>query len=363
MKILFYRNKLNRGGMGRVMTNLANMFACSHESIFVTLRKHPDEYSLNKNVKRYNMTTREKASRMIADIYLFFQMAGKLRKILKQEKPDVIITFYQLDSLFVFLSKIFLRFPQIVSVRNDPYIELRKKHKRILYKLLYSLTDGCVFQTEHAKAFFSQKIQRKSAVIHNLIEKRLFDIIMDERKDIIGIGRLDSGKSWHVAIKAFSLIADQVIAKLFIYGGGEKHDYLSDYIEKLNLSDRVILAGYTTKVEEIVANAKLFVFASEHEGMPNAIIEALILGTPCISTRFSGGSADMLIESGINGVLVPVGDYEAMATAMLKILTDFDYAKQLGQNAKERARTEFDPEKVFGQWENFIISIIGKRKK
>ena len=362
MKILFYRNKLNRGGIGRNMTNLANMFARDNEVVFVTLRELANEYLLNENVKRYNMTKRKKSPFLFADIFFFLQMSIKIRKILKKEKPAIIITFFQLDSLFVFFAKAFLGIPQIVSIRSDPYVELSKIYNKILYKSLYSLVDGCVFQTEAAKAFFSPKIQKKSAILNNLISTHLFDTIaVSERKDIVGVGRLVPGKAWDIAINAFSLIADKTEVKFFIYGEGDEQDYLNEYIGKLGLADRVFLAGTTDNILEIVAGAKLFLFASEHEGLPNSIIEALIVGTPCVSTRFSGGGAENLIESGANGILVPVGDYEAMAEAMLKILNDDDYARQLGQNAKEKARTEYDPERIFKEWEDYVIYVAGSR--
>lgn len=363
MKILFYRNKLNRGGIGRVMTNLANMFGENNETIFVTLREYPNEYGLNRNVKRYNMDARAKASSIISDIPLFFKMAVKLRKIIRQEKPDVVVTFMQLDSLFIFLSKLFLGIPHIVSVRSDPYVELSKIHKRVIYKTLYSFVDGCVFQTEVAKQFFSSKIQSKSVIINNLIDTNLFAIKpMDKRKDIIGIGRLVPQKAWQVAIKAFSIVSADINDNFIIYGEGPDHTMLNDYINELGLTGRIFLAGITTDIEKKIANSKLFLFSPDFEGLPNALIEALIIGTPCISTNFTGGGAEMLIESGVNGILVPIGDFEAMAKAILKVITDDDYAELLSRNAKESTRAKYDPARIFSQWESYIISTVKKRQ-
>lgn len=341
------------------MTNLANMFADNHETIFVTLREYPNEYQVGEKVKRYNINARKKSSTIIADIPLFILTAIKLRKFLKQEKPDVIITFMQLDSLFIYLTKLFLEIPQVISVRSDPYVELAKFPKKVIYKSLYTLVDGCVFQTEVAKNFFSQKIQNKSVIINNLIDRDLFNILpANERKGIIGVGRLVPQKAWHIAIKAYSLIANDISDNFLIYGEGPDYSKLEEYISELGLSGRVILAGITNDIEKKMADAKLFLFSPDFEGLPNALIEALIIGTPCISTVFSGGGAEKLIESGVNGVLVPKGDSDKMAKAVLKVLTDNDYAEKLSQNAKKRASEEFHPCQVFEKWENYISSCV-----
>lgn len=360
MKILFYINSIYRGGAERVMVNLANMFAQKYEVVFVTLKEQPNEYELS-GVKRYSLNMRGKKHSL--DFLRSAQIISHLREILKNEEPDVIITFIELDSLVMYISKLFLKIPQIVSIIYNPYVGLSQTHKKIIYKSLYSHVDGCIFQTKNAKTFFSLKIQKKSTIINNLIDARLFDIITtDKRKDIICVGRLTSGKSWEIAIKAFSLVSDEVEDQLIIYGEGEERTRLNEYIETLGLTERVILAGITTDTAKAIANAKLFLFSSKHEGLPNALIEALILGTPCVSTKFSGGSAEMLIESGVNGILVSIGDSEAMAKAMLKILGDCDYAALLGQNAKNLAKEMFHPSHVFTQWEKYVLSCVERNK-
>lgn len=349
---------LGRGGAERVIVNLANMFTCHHDVVFVTQLAYSNEYTMNDKIKRLNMDTRNKAPFGIDPFFIY--RTSKLRKVLKQEMPDVIITFLLFDCKLIYRSKLFLRIPLIISNSNNPYVNLSRI--RLKTCLLYTLVDGCVFKTEKAKSFFPLKIQKKSIIINNLVDYNLFNITADKRDNIIGVGRLNSGKSWDIAIKAYSLLSDKITEKFYIYGEGEEYNRLNEYINELNLTGRVILAGITDDIAKIVANAKLFLFSSKHEGLPNALIEALITGTPCISTKFSGGGAEKLIDSGTNGILVPVDDFESMAEAMLKILTDRNYADMLARNAKEKAWKEYNPKNVYEQWEIYIKSVLRKKR-
>lgn len=362
MTIMFYTHQLIRGGAERAMVNLANMFSVNHKVIFVTQLEYKNEYKMNNSIKRHNMDTLNKIPFRIDPLCI--RRIFQLRKVIKEEKPDVIITFLYGDGSLIYRAKLFLKIPHIISNRVDPYLFLTTTLSKIKTKALYSLVDGCVFQTNMSLRYFHSKIQKKSTVIDNLIDIRLFNTIPNiDRKGVVGVGRLYPGKGWDVAIRAFSLISDKTNENFYIYGEGEEYDKLNDYIAQLNLTGRVILAGVTDDIEEIVAGSKLFLFASEHEGLPNALIEALVLGVPCISTRFSGGGAEKLIESGENGLLVQVGDFVAMAEAILKVLNDDEYANSLGQNATERTHAEFNPEQIFAQWNNYIIDISNNYKK
>ena len=106
----------------------------------------------------------------------------------------------------------------------------------------------------------------------------------------------------------------------------------------------------------------MFVLSSDYEGMPNALMEAMASGLPCVSTDCGGGGARFLIRDGENGFLVPKGDEEALADAMRKILSDKELADMLGNNARKLQET-LAPEKIYGEWEAFIKEIVEKSKR
>ena len=101
----------------------------------------------------------------------------------------------------------------------------------------------------------------------------------------------------------------------------------------------------------------MFVLSSDYEGMPNALMEAMASGLPCVSTDCGGGGARFLIENGENGILVPQRDEDALAAAMEKILSDETLAAKLGENARKLQET-LAPEKIYGEWESFIKQIV-----
>jgi glycosyltransferase involved in cell wall biosynthesis len=171
---------------------------------------------------------------------------------------------------------------------------------------------------------------------------------------------LTSQKNWRLAIKAFALISNRIDDNLIIYGTGVELEDLMKLTTELNLSERVTFAGVSHELDKIVVNAKLFVMSSDVEGSPNALIEALVMGVPCVSTRFDGGGVERLITSGENALVVPKGDAAALAEAMLKLLTDKDYADHIALNAKKRAFNEFNPERIYKEWEQFIVKIVSR---
>lgn len=104
---------------------------------------------------------------------------------------------------------------------------------------------------------------------------------------------MSRAKNHALLIKAFATISDRYPDyRLVIYGDGPLRQQLETLVEDLGMADKVSLPGYTTFVREKMEQASLFVLTSDWEGMPNALIEAMALGVPCISTDCKGGGPD-----------------------------------------------------------------------
>ena len=142
-----------------------------------------------------------------------------------------------------------------------------------------------------------------------------------------------------------------------IYGEGDKRGELEKLVEELGLKDRISLPGNIRNIADEMEKNSLFVLSSDFEGMPNALMEAMALGLPCVSTDCPCGGPRYLIKNGENGVLVPVGDADALAEAMKKMLHDEDLRIRIGNNART-IQTRLSPEKIYGQWESYIKSIV-----
>ena len=115
--------------------------------------------------------------------------------------------------------------------------------------------------------------------------------------------------------------------------------------------------GRCEDIPNTIKNASLFVLSSDHEGLPNALMEAMVLGLPVVSTDCGGGGARALIDHGENGLIVPCGDADALAEAIRQNLADPEGAKRSGEKAAEKAKT-FSTESVITQWEDYIRHIV-----
>src|SRR5262249_54469789 len=132
---------------------------------------------------------------------------------------------------------------------------------------------------------------------------------------VLGVGRLALQKDFSTLIKAFAHVRSRAPARLLILGDGEKRVELEVLVKELGLTADVCLLGYVDNPFAYMRRCAAFVLSSEYEGLPNSLIEAMACGAPVISTDCPCGPAEIL-DGGRYGLLVPVGDVEAMAAAI-----------------------------------------------
>jgi glycosyltransferase involved in cell wall biosynthesis len=355
--LLFYINAINGGGAERVILQLAHHFADEgYRSVLVTsFVDEGKEYEVPDNVTRISIEQEEiKQSRLKRNI----SRIRALRRIVKKEKPAAVISFMAEPNFRALIATIGLKTKRIISVRNDPNREYSGRVGRFVGTHILPKADGCVFQTDDAKAWFPDKLQKKSRVILNDVKEEFFDIQREQTRNVISVGRLSKQKNHALLISAYASIADKhPDQNLLIYGAGALEAQLRQQITNLDLKERAFLMGPTSDVGEALSNARVFVLSSDYEGMPNCLMEALAAGVPCISTDCPCGGPRALIKDGENGLLVPIKDKEALANAIDKLLSDFDYAETIGKNAKESA-SQFHPERIFYQWKAYVEDVI-----
>ena len=360
MNIICYINKLNDGGAERVMSVLANgLSRLGHKVLMVTDYSMPNEYPLDTGVERhvldgeFGQQTKKTASRTLDRILA-------LRKLCKQNRADILISFMRLANFRGILATRMLKTKNLISIRIDPKIGYRSKSAKQIAKWTYPMADGCVFQTDEAKAWFAPKVQKKAQIIFNPVSDAFFKTVpaaMQEKK-IVTCGRLDKQKRFDLLIDAFHKVCDEFPEhKLEIYGVGALQEKLQEQIKSLGRQDRICLMGRCEDVPNAIKSASLFVLTSDYEGLPNALMEAMALSLPVVSTDCGGGGARALIENGVDGFIVPRGDVVALADAIRKNLADPDGAKLRGEKAGEKAKG-FSAENIVSQWEAYIQQIV-----
>lgn len=366
MKILFNLGTLRKGGAERVVANLSNYLAENNNDVSIVISVEKQSYyKLNNNVKLYGLD-RKKASNnfLIKNI----SRLKRLNHIVRTIKPDIIISFLPEPSYRVLALKLFnKKLKVIVSVRNDPKIEYKTKINRIVMKILYPLADGFVFQTKEAKEYFSKKIQQKSVIIPNPIDKKIIQRKVytgKKEKKIVAVGRLVEQKNHELLINAFNLVKDQIPEyNLIIYGEGSLREKLQEQIERLNLKERVFLPGNVDNIADKIENASLFVLSSNYEGMPNALMEAMALGLICISTDCPCGGPRFLIENNVNGYLINVGKEKELANKIKEIIVDKkqEELEEVSNNARKKM-LQMSEEKIGEIWFKYICSVIKKHR-
>lgn len=360
MKILFVFGGKQKGGAERVITNLANNMIKKHDVYFLGLKKMNTFYEINDNIK-YDFI--EQAEDYKSNFFIRnFNRTRRMYNSIRSVSPDIIISFSREQSYRLLLTNFFNKRKIIISVRNDPKEEYKNFFEKCLMKILYLRVNGFVFQTEEARSFFPKSFQEKSVIIPNPINEDYIDSFYEgERKNVIvTAGRLAEQKNHELLIDAFSKISGEFKDyKLIIYGSGSLENDLKEQIKRLKLEKRVILAGEVSCIKDKIINASLFVLSSRYEGMPNALIEAMALGLPCISTDCPCGGPRYLIKNNINGVLVPVGDENKLSFEMKRLLNDKDLCLKLSKNATKVAEL-LNPNKINKLWIDFIEEILGK---
>ncbi len=343
---------MQRGGANRVMAVLCNHFIKDAEIVLVNdivPDKSKSEYVIEKKVKR------EFLDANIDHKNTNFHRIKELRRIIREEKPDAIISFMCPPNVRMLLATIGIRVKKIVSVRNDPYKEYGTGVKKALFSLLFCLADGCVFQTEEASKYFPKLVRNKSKVIFNPVDEQFYKTTWKgEKKEIVFVGRLTEQKRPILAIEAFSKLAkDFPEYKLSLYGDGELKDILINTCEQLSLNDRITFWGQSKNIENILTDAALFLLTSDYEGMPNALMEAMAVGIPVIATDCPCGGPRSLIQNSDEGILIPCGNSDELSNAIRKLLCDKEKCKKMSESEKERAKS-FIATNVIKDWKHFI---------
>lgn len=345
------------GGAERVVANLASQHAANGCHTVVITRNHSDgDYRLDARVVRYEL------DRYVGDDInhkTWIRRMLYIRKICRDEKLDVLVAFMDDSIPYAILATKFLKTKSIISVRNAPEIlYVSKKYQRMV-KFLYPLADGAVFQTNDARDWFPKRLQDKSAVLMNPISDVFYSVTYqpDELR-VVNCGRLDGQKNQKILIEAFSLVLKTIKnATLHIYGAGLLQGELEKLIDDLDLRKNVFLEGRTNDVAKMLSTASVFVLSSDFEGSPNALMEAMAVGVPSISTDCPCGGPRMLIGDNENGILVPIGDKKGLAEAIVRILTDSELRKTYSDRCKLSSLL-FSEENVIKDWNKYISFII-----
>lgn len=359
MKITIFIGSLSNGGAERVACNLANYLSRKGHMVSLLLMSNTDNsYNLDEGISVNCLLDKNEKSGFILNN---FKRIPRYLKYLRKKEMDAYVVMLPITNILLLSTRLFTNAKIIACERNNP-----ANYPNYIQKLLRIFArnaDSWVFQTEEQKKWYSSSISKEnSVIIPNAINESFIMPLYNgpRKKIIICTGRLKPQKNHKLLIDSFSLIADKFPDyNLHIYGKGELQSSLETQIKDLNLCNRIFLLGYRQKIEDVIRESSLFVLSSDFEGMPNALIEAMALGVPCISTNSGGGGARYLIQDGVNGLLIPPQNCKELADAMEKVLSNDELSERLGKEAYNITKF-LSPHKIYGLWEDHIISVISR---
>lgn len=289
----------------------------------------------------------------------------ELTRTLKEDRPECLLCFSLAFGEVAVWAARSAGVPYLTSERCDPWrfpVPGRESVHRWLRLVTFRMADGIVFQTPQVRDYFPKSISRHSRVIPNpVIDDSLPDPNPSPEKTIISAGRFTDQKRHDILIDAFASLPEGHGYKLKIYGQGPLKGELEAQIKRLGLTESVLLMGQARRMVDNLGEADIFVLPSDHEGMPNALIEGMAMGLACISTDFASGGASRLIRHGENGLLVPTGDRQALAEAMNSLISNPHLKERLRREAV-KIRETHSKEKIIPQWIDYIDELSDKAR-
>ena len=376
------------GGAERVISLLANEFERKGHSVELVLTTAEREdlvvtdispsiplTLLSEKVKKSGVSLAERKANLLCKPY---ELAGKpvparlaydafvaqygeqiklIEEKLRSDPESIAVAFLQPAIPMLMISAESLSNRVIFSERADPHRLMKQRYGKNFVEKYYRRTDYAVFQTRDAQSVYPEFIRDRSTVIFNPLKPNLPKTYHVERnKEITTFCRISKQKNLPLLVNSFALFhMSHSDYKLSIIGdaaneeGRQVKTELDELVSGLGLNGSVEFRPFSANVHSEIIYDAMYVNSSDYEGISNAMLEAMAIGLPVICTDCPIGGASAAIKDGENGMLVPVGDVDAMADAMSRIADDIELSDKLSENAA-KLREELDIKTIAERW-------------
>jgi GalNAc-alpha-(1->4)-GalNAc-alpha-(1->3)-diNAcBac-PP-undecaprenol alpha-1,4-N-acetyl-D-galactosaminyltransferase len=369
MKIAIITAATGAGGAERVAITLANWWAnAGHTVRLITFEAPgtPPAFEIDGRIALDQLDLLGDSTTYGQAVRSNFRRVRSLRRTLRSHPPDVALAFVTGPNIIAVLAGLGARWPTVISERVHPAHHAVERPWRILRPIVYPLAKAIVVQTEDIASWFNRSLNLTTHVIANPVDlQRFTPAPIDpgktrERCKLIAVGRLVPQKGYDLLIAAFARVAaGSPDWDLVIYGEGGERVALQGLIDALGLSQRILLAGNATAMEQVYAEADLLVHAARYEGYPNAVQEALAAGKAVIATDCPGATRELLGD-GRYGVLVPSEDVDALAQALKSLLLDDERRASLARSAR-KAVLPYEVSRVAQRWIELFDEVMRRR--
>ena len=378
-RILFVTPSLGGGGAEKQLLYIANGAAQSGFNTSVFCFRDGGAYGeqLDPSVKRYV----SKVSRQSSFKGTVFGLP-QLRKCITAFQPHLIVSFLNHMSIASWLlARPLTSCKRCICIQNNFEEEVNGALGRLgsrafkyLMQRACSSAAGIVYISKGVQEGFQRSIATSgtpSVVIYNIAglekpsdrllqEQETCQLIDDERVAdiplIVACGRMHPQKDYPTLLSAFRLVRNRMQCRLDVLGTGPLLEDLQKLTRSLGIENDVKFLGFQGKPERYMQRGRVFAISSRFEGFGNVIVEAMSLGVPVVSTDCPYGPGEVITDK-CNGLLVPVGDVEALAKAIADVISDEELAKRLSVNGQLRAK-DFEKEKIIPKYLGFFNQIL-----
>lgn len=374
MKLLYcIRATYNPGGMERVLLNKVAYLVgkMGWEIVVVTTDQQgrPPFYPFPKEVRMVDLGINYADDN---DKNVFVKITGYLRRkrihqkrltaLLRQEQPDVVVSLYPSESSFIpaikdgskkVLELHFCKFFRLQYGRKGLLGAIDRWRTKLDERIVRKF-DKFVVLTEEDKGYWGNLPNIE--VIENAAMPMATEISDSSCKRVIAVGRLDYQKGFDRLIKAWKIVHNvHKDWQLDIFGQGEWEEMLQQMIDENGLKQTAHINHPTKNIGKEYAHSSMLVMSSHYEGFPMVMVEAMAVGLPIVTFNYKCGPRD-IIRNGENGLLVPDGDIEGLAVAMLKLISDEELRRKMGKNARKVTDT-YSEERIMQKWVNLFTSL------
>ena len=333
-KICFFSGDITRsGGTERVSIQLANALKQdgTYDICFVSLTEQSDNpfYPLDPEIERYHL-----GEKWINAGPKYIPLIGKLRKLIKEKKIDIII---DIDIVLDVLSIPATRGLNTKVVSWEHFnceFEQSVLYRRLISKLTVRFADYIITLTEEDKNNYEKILDRKKRIraIYNMPTKMQRNEAVLRENIIVTAGRLTYQKGTeYLARVAVSVLKKHRDWKWIVLGDGEERNILEEAIAENNLQNQFILKGTVDSVESYLERSRLFVLTSRYEGFGMCLVEALKMKVPCISFDIKVGPSE-IISDRQNGILISPFDCEKMTCEICNLIENPNVLNKMSEN-------------------------------
>ncbi len=360
MKVLFLYSSMKKGGAERVIASLSNLFSeMGHSVTIAVLEQGASAYELDARVEYLPLGIAKESETVLDFAKSILRKLRTIRGVYRKVRPDVLVAF---QPQLAVLAKLAVPSATVIGAERSNPRFARRSFKEKLFVKLSPICDGFLFQTKGARGLYPKRTGEKSCVIPNgVFVSPSGEVLPTSARGnrICATGSMRAVKRYDLLLSAFSKFSSiHAGYTLSLYGEGEQKEALVAQAERLGIADAVHFLGNTADVASALCAHEMFVLSSDHEGMPNGLMEALACGCACVSTDCDFGPRE-LIEDGENGLLVPTGDADALCDALCRIAEDRAFADALGVTA-QKISTTHEPREIAKRFLSYFESVCNE---